>query len=101
MEFSIESLPETQFRFKTISPVKLLSIQMIVDFDNFDKTTKLFSFILENTEVNIAGTWTNVKMKDRDVYMPQGIDKNLTALMQICTTFMNDVIKPVFQKSRE
>ena len=95
-EFKIKEKPEMEFRFKDISPVKLMSLQLCIDFDDFDKTSKLFSFILENT----PGTWTDVKMKDREVYLPQGIDKEVNALMEICTTFLNEVIKPVFTKSR-
>ena len=99
-EFKIKEKPEMEFRFKDISPVKLMSLQLCIDFDDFDKTSKLFSFILENTQSNIAGTWTDVKMKDREVYLPQGIDKEVNALMEICTTFLNEVIKPVFTRSR-
>lgn len=99
-EFKLTTKPEIELRFKDISPVKLLALQMSIDFNNFDKTSDLFSFILENTEVNIAGTWTSVKIKDRDVYFPQGIEQEIDVLMDICITFLNEVIKPVFQKSR-
>lgn len=99
-EFTIDSKPEMQFRFKDISPVKILALQTCIDFNDFEKTSKLFAFILENTQVSISGTWTDVKVKDREVYFPQGIEKEVPVLMDICTKFLNEVIKPTFTKSR-
>lgn len=99
-EFTIKAKADTQFRFKDISPVKMLALQTNIDFDDMDKTEKLYGFILENTEVNIAGTWTQVKEKGRDVYYPVGFDKELDAMMEICVKFLNEVVKPVFTKSR-
>ena len=99
-EFTIKSKPEFQYRFKDISPVKMLAMQTSIDFDNMDKMEKLYSFILENTEVNIAGTWTQVKEKNRDVYYPVGFEKEVNVMFEICMTFLNEVLKPVFMKSR-
>ena len=106
-EFTIKSKPEMQFRFKDISPVKMLALQTSIDFDDMDKTEKLYSFILENTEVNISGTWTQVKANKRDVYFPvmssemsKKMEKELDAMMEISVVFLNEVVKPVFQKSR-
>ena len=99
-EFTIKSKPESQYRFKDISPVKLLALQTTIDFDNIDKMEKLYAFILENTEVNIAGTWTQVKEKNRDIYYPVGFEKEVDAMLEICVMFLNEVLKPVFTKSR-
>lgn len=99
-EFTIKSKPEFQYRFRDISPVKMLAMQTSIDFDNMDKMEKLYGFILENTEVNIAGTWTQVKEKNRDVYYPIGFEKEVNAMFEICMTFLNEVLKPVFMKSR-
>lgn len=99
-EFTIKSKPETQFRFKDINPVKMLALQTAIDFDDIEKTEKLYSFILENTEVNIAGTWTQVKITGRNVYFPVGFEKEINSMMEICITFLNEVVKPLFQKSR-
>lgn len=99
-EFTIKSKPETQYRFRDISPVKMLALQTTIDFDSIDKMERLYAFILENTEVNIAGTWTQVKEKDRDVYYPVGFEKEANAMLEICMTFLNEVLKPVFMKSR-
>lgn len=99
-EFTIKSKPETQYRFRDISPVKMLALQTTIDFDSIDKMERLYAFILENTEVNIAGTWTQVKEKGRDVYYPVGFEKEANAMLEICMTFLNEVLKPVFMKSR-
>ena len=101
LEFDIESKPELHFRFKDISPIKMLALQTTINFDDFDKASNLFSFILENTEVNISGTWQPVKMVNREVYLPVGIEKELNTLMEICLKFINDVVKPLFKKSEE
>lgn len=100
-EFTLDCKPDLQFRFKNIKPTELLALQMTINFNDFEKTTKLFEFILENTEVLIAQTWLNVKEKGRDVYLPVGIENELNVLMDISTKFLTDVVKPVFQKSRE
>lgn len=98
--FAIKSKPESQYRFKDISPVKMLALQTSIDFDDMNKMEKLYSFILENTEVNISGTWTQVKEKNRDIYYPIGFEKELDSMMEICVYFLNEVLKPVFTKSR-
>ena len=100
LEFTIKAKPESQYRFKDISPVKMLALQTSIDFDNMDKMEKLYSFILENTEVNINGVWTQVKEKNRDIYYPIGFEKEIDAMMEICIYFLNEVLKPVFTKSR-
>lgn len=100
IEFTIKSKPESQYRFKDISPVKMLALQTSIDFDDMSKMEKLYSFILENTEVNISGTWTQVKEKNRDIYYPIGFEKELDSMMEICIYFLNEVLKPVFMKSR-
>lgn len=85
------------FRFKKISPVKILSLQMVSDFNSLIKTEEMFSFILENTEVQVKDTWFPVKEKEN--YMPVGIDNDISALTEIITHFFNDILKPVFTKS--
>ena len=100
LEFKTKAKPDAQFRFKDISPVKMLALQTSIDFDDIEKMEKMYGFILENTETCIAGTWTPVKEKGRDVYYPVGFEKELDVMMEICMTFFNEVLKPVFTKSR-
>lgn len=88
------------FRFRKISPIDILSLQTQIDLENMEKTKKLFSFILENTEVtNNGDLWVNVKEKKVDEYHPEGMEFNLKAMNEICIKFINDIIKPVFIES--
>lgn len=100
MEFEIDELKGYSFRFKKVSPVKLLALQTSVNIEDFNKAADLYAFILESTEVKIAEAWVNVKEKGREVYLPVGIEDNGLALMAICAKFMTEVLKPVFQSSR-
>lgn len=99
-EFKIEGRAET-FKFKKMSPVTLLSLQMQIDLNDMEKNEKTFSIILENTQVKIGGTWVPVKEKKMEVYYPVGIENDMTALQEILFKFFEDVLKPVFQKSVE
>lgn len=100
-EFTLTEKPELQLRYKQISPIKLLGLQSTINFDDVNKASSFFQFVLENTEVNISGTWLPVKEKDREVYYPQGIEEDLTFLLSICTNFIKEVLQPTFTKSRE
>lgn len=100
-EFKIKSKPEYLFRIKKMSPIKLLAFQSVINFDDMKKTEQMFSIILENIEVKIKDSWLPVKEQGRDVYYPIGIEENLNTLMELSTYFLNEVIKPLFQKSGE
>lgn len=99
-EFRIEGY-ENQFRFKKLFALDILSLQTLVDFNDFEKTKKFYVFIIEHTEVNVGGTWLNVKEQGREVYTPDRIKNDAKAFQDIITKFMDDVLKPVFQKSNE
>lgn len=100
-EFTIESCPNTTFRDGYVSPVDLLAISTQVDFDAFSKTKELFSFALEHTEVMVGDKWLPVKTSGRDVYMPIGVETNYSALNDICTWYLQNVISKVFTNSAE
>lgn len=101
MEFRIKSLPDKLFRVANISPIDLLAISSQIDFDNLKKTKELITFALENVEVNECGSWVNVKAKDREVYFPLGIEKNLIAMNEIFNYVTENVIIKAFQPSEE
>lgn len=90
-----------EIRFKKISPVRLLALQTALDLNDIEKSEKFFTFVLENAEVKISNEWVSLKEKDRDVYYPVGIDKNLNALNEVIKVFINEVLKPAFTQSRE
>lgn len=99
--FTIKSLPELEFRPKKISPIDILSISTTMDLENFNKTKEAYSFALENVEVKIGDKWFEVKHPGRDVYMPVGIEENLTALNELLGWFFENIIFKSFQKSSE
>lgn len=99
-EFRLKSRAEA-FKFKKMSPVTLLSLQMQIDLNDMEKNEKTFSTILENTQVKIGGTWVPVKEKNMEVYYPVGIEDSMNALQEIIFKFFEEVLKPVFQKSAE
>ena len=100
-EFEIKALPGQKFREAYVSPVDLLAIGTQVDFDVYKKNRELFKFSLEHIEAKVGEDWYPVKAKDRDVYMPLDIDKNLKALSQLCEWYFQTLILPVFQESAE
>ena len=101
MEFKLTERPDLQFRTKDVSPVKMLALQTILDFNNFEKTEALFTFILENVEVRIKDSWMPVKEKGRDLYYPVGIEKDMKTLMALSTYYLNYVVSPLFTQSNK
>ncbi len=99
-EFNIEGRNES-FRFAYISPVELLALSTQLDLENFEKTVVVFKFAVEHIEVLMGDKWVPVKTKNKEVYMPFGIDKDMNALDALCTHFIEEVMGPAFQKSSE
>lgn len=100
-EFTVEACPDLLFRVGKCSPVELLALNAQADFDKFKPTYELFKYALEHLEVQVDNKWTAVKVKDRDVYMPLGIEENLGGLNALALWFINNVLVEVFQKSGE
>lgn len=96
MEFTIKSRPDNNFRIGTIKPTEILALSMTVDLDDYKKSQELFTFALEHTEVKMGDNWTPVKAKDREVYMPMGIEKEIISLREIIEVFLNEVIAKAF-----
>lgn len=99
--FIIDACKGFEFRFMKLPATELLALQTQLNFDEFEKAKFATKYILEHTEVEVAGQWLPVKEKNREVYYPQHIDENITALNSILTMFLTNVIKPLFQKSNE
>ena len=100
-EFKIEALPEITFRVAKISPVDLMAITTMIDFEKFETNKTLINFCLENAEVKMGEKWMPVKVKGRDVYQPMGIDNNFLALNQVFLWMLENVITKTFTKSSE
>ena len=99
--FTIESMPNYQFREAYTSPVDLLALSLQVDFDQFKKTKELFEFALEHCEVKVGEKWFPVKSAGLETYAPFGIEKNYTALNDICKWYIETVLMEVFPGSAE
>ena len=98
--FKINSRKE-EFRVGKISAIEMLTLQTQINFNSMTQTETVFSFILEHIEVNISGTWTPIKEKGRELYIPLDLEQDILALQEIVVYFLNDVLKPIFKKSKE
>lgn len=98
-EFTIKSFPNYSFRVGKITPIEYLAINSFIDFKSFDKTEKVFTFVLEHLEVNINGVWT--KVKDGDLYMPLNLANKYNALEELVYYFLHEILMPLFQESKE
>ena len=99
-EFKIDAMQNT-FRVGKISPVDLMAITQTIDFEKFETNKVLITFCLENAEVKVGETWLPVKVKNKDVYQPMGIENDFLALNQIFLWMMENVIAKTFTKSSE
>lgn len=100
-EIKIESEPNLTFRFKNISPVKILSManEVLMSTQQGSQREHFLSEALEATEVKIGETWLPVK--EGENYYPASIRDNLNALFQLTNLYFEKVIKPVFTGSDE
>lgn len=100
-EFTIESMPDVEFRVARISPVDLLAITTQIDFEQFAKTKVLYTFALEHCEVKQGEKWFPVKLPGKEVYTPSTIENNFRALNEIIAYFLNNVVAETFTESSE
>lgn len=96
--FTIQKRPNVEFRPKEIMAIEFLTIRSQIDFDDYEKTLKFYSWILEHLEVNIANTWTQVKQKD--IYYPLDLKDDLESIEQLVHWFWENIFLPVFTKSK-
>lgn len=99
-EFKIDTREET-FRFAKCSPVDLLAIVSQMDFEKYESTKQFINFALEHIEVKQGEKWIAVKVPNREIYMPNGIENDLVSLSMLSNKYMQEVILKTFQKSSE
>lgn len=99
--FKIEALPDYEFEFDYISPIDLLALTTQLNLEEFKPTKLTYTFALEHIKVKVGEAWLPVKVADREVYMPSGIETNLIAISQLCNYFLNEVLAKAFTKSEE
>lgn len=99
-EFTIESLPNQQFRTLRASPIDLLAIGDIIGLDADLKSQKeLHTFALEHIETKVGEKWFPVKTAGRDVYMP--MDLTAYSMRELSNWYFQNIIVPTFQKPAE
>lgn len=98
MEFKIKAL-DADFRVKKMNAIEALALKNVLDFDNYETTVKVFKIILEQLEIKVGDVWLAVKEKDREVYLPAGINENVFAVNELIDKFLTDYLKPLFRKS--
>ena len=89
------------FRNRNLSPTEALALETIVNMEDFNKSKHMYDTIFESIEVQIGDTWQPLKEKNTNVYMPVGIEEDLSLLNNVAMTFIVKVLQPLFQKSTE
>lgn len=89
------------FRPRKLRPAELLAFNMTIDFDDYEKSAKMFDKIMEAIEVKIVESWQPLKAKGMESYLPAGIEDDMSTLMEVATYFMTNILKPIFQSSTE
>lgn len=99
-EFTVKS-SDLHFRLAKMNAIEVLALQTQVQFTNVTVATNLFNAILERIEVQCGEVWLPVKMKDKNVFAPDTLENDLALTNELVVYFMNEFLKPVFQKSKE
>lgn len=97
--FKIEALPDLEFRTKKMSAIDINVISTTLDLNDAVKLAKNYEYVLEHLEVNIMGSW--VQVKKREEYWPNGLEDNVEAVSQLFQWFVENVVFKVFLKSSE
>lgn len=108
-EFEIEGIKNNKFRFREdIDPTSIIAFGELITKEDIKSRTELYNFALDSTEVLIGGSWEPVRREWRDntgkvkyVYLPVGIEKDVTAIQSIVYRFLDEIILSTFQKSSE
>lgn len=96
-EFKIPSRENNQFRIAKLDPTEVLALAMTMDLNEYKQTKATMDFALEHIEVNVGDNkWIVVKQKDRNVYMPMGIEEDYKALKELIEYFIEEVLSKVF-----
>lgn len=100
LNFTLESMPNTEFRFEDVSPIDLLALSG-TDFKDMKQRRDMYGFVLEHTSVKIGEKWTPVFTPSKGVYMPVGMKEKVAEMDEICAKFMTEVLFKAFPKSSE
>lgn len=94
-EFTIKALDQA-FRIRKLNAIEIFALRSQIDFDNYKTTKDSVELMLENLEVKLGDNW--LKVKDGDIYYPNGIEENYDAIDELVRVFLKK-FRSVFQKS--
>lgn len=105
-EWCLESHPEWTFRYKRVSPVKLMGFSLSLKnsqsmSDRVETNEELIKFALENMEYKVKTEWFPVKVPNEDIYYPTALEDDLTTAIELANKFLQEVFYPTFMKSSE
>ena len=92
---------EQYFRIKPMSAIETLAIRTQISLKDMRSAMKFYTTILEHIEVEICEKWLPVKTEGREIYYPDGIENDVTAVDELMQYFTKEYLEPVFTKSRE
>ena len=99
-EFTVKSSKHT-FRVKDMNAIEILALQTNLNNDSTEDSLKSFKTILERIEVKCDNAWVPAKMKDREVYFPDGLEDDIVVINELLSYFIGTYLKSIFQKSNE
>ena len=99
-EFTIDGY-DYLFRFAKMNAIEILALETQFNFGSLRQSQSTIENVLERIEIKIGETWSPVKMKDRQVYLPDVIETDVNLISKLLSKFTKELIEPVFQKSEE
>lgn len=101
MEFTIESIPNVEFRIKKMNALETLAMQNMMKFSDMDSTLKTYTTIMEYIEVKVNDKWIDVYNKKTGEMLPVSLNEDVAQVNDLITYFLKEYLIPVFRKSNE
>lgn len=90
-----------EFRVKKMNAIEALALKMSSNLKTVESAQTFFNAALERLEVNAGEQWLPVKQKDRDVFLPDGIQNDIDAVQELVEFFLKEFMQPFFSSSGE
>lgn len=95
------TIGENIFRIKKMNAIEALALRSASDMKTVSGAKQFFSEVFERLEVQAGDKWLSVKQKDREVYLPDGIENDFNAVQALVEFFMKEFLTPFFERSVE
>lgn len=89
------------YRIKKMNAIEALALRSASDMKTVSGAKQFFSEVFERLEVQVGDKWLPVKQKDREVYLPDGIENDFNGVQVLIEFFMKEFLTPFFEKSVE